>query len=231
MGAEWKHQLRERAEAAGASLSEEQCAAMARFVELLYAWNKRMNLTRVPMEHALERHLVDSLTIAAAVDMNAGGRALDIGTGGGLPGVPLSIAYPRWHFDLLDGTLKKLRFVDTVADELDLRNLRTIHARAEDLSRTPAAAGRYDLVVARAVAPLDRLAGWMLPFVRPGGRAVAYKSTEAREEIEAAKEAMRAHGGELQNIVTVNLPESGAGRLLVVLRKVEGAGKRGRRLG
>jgi len=231
MGAEWKGQLRGRAEGMGVCLSDEQCAAMARFVEMLYAWNERMNLTRVPNECALERHLIDSLTIGAAMDMDAGGRALDVGTGGGLPGIPLSIAYPQWQFDLLDGTLKKLKFVDAVVVELGLRNARTIHGRAEDLSRTLDAAGRYDLVVARAVAPMDRLAGWMLPFLRPGGRAVAYKSAEAHKEIEAARNTMRAHAGKLEKTVTVRLPDSRAERLLVVLQKVEGAGKRERRFG
>ena len=143
----------------------------------------------------------------------------------------MSIAYPQWQFDLLDGTLKKLKFVDAVVAEVGLRNVRTIHGRAEDLSRTLDAAGRYDLVVARAVAPMDRLAGWMLPFLRPGGRAVAYKSAEAHKEIEAARNTMRAHAGELEKIVTVRLPDSRAERLLVVLRKVEDGGRKGQQRG
>lgn len=205
----------------GVELTEKQGRRLLRFLEELYDWNERLNLTRVPREEAIERHIVDSLTVACAIDMRRAGMALDIGTGAGLPGVALAVAFPHWHFDLIDGTRKKITFVQHVVDILDLPNIRAIHARAEDLARTATAVRRYDLVVARAVAPMSRLVRWMLPFVRSGGVAVAYKSGDALEEIQSAEDAVRQHGCQLAEVVAVTLPLTNTERRLAVMRRGE----------
>jgi len=219
MDTEWLNVLRSGCVALGVGMDERQIQQCGRFCQMLYDWNTRLNLTRIPAPEANELHILDSLSIGAAVDMSRGGLGLDIGTGAGVPGIPLCIAWPSWRFVLADGTAKKLRFVDAALTELQLTNAETVHARAEDLARNRAMQGRFDLVVARAVAPMKKLAKWMLPFVRAGGRAVAYKSGDAMDEIRDAEPGIRDSGGTVSSVVRVRLPISGAERALAVIAR------------
>lgn len=228
MDVEWTHRLMNGAQEMGIELPEHRAELLARYCELLYAWNEKLNLTRVPACDALERHILDSLALAVAVKIDAGWRGLDLGTGAGLPGIALCVAFAFESFVLMDGTAKKLRFVDIAIAELGLANASTLHARAEDAARGDSLAGAFDLVVARAVARMDRLASWMLPLVRPGGLAVAYKTAGVADELRLAETAIRKHQGIIVEVVTVRLPVTGVERCLVVMRK-RSVGTRGRR--
>jgi 16S rRNA (guanine527-N7)-methyltransferase len=217
--ADIESQLLAGAEAFGLSLSADQTAQCVRYLELLYDANRRMNLTRVPPEQAATLHLLDSLAVCRAVEVSAARRLLDVGTGAGLPGVPLKIVFPLLRVTLLDATRKRLNFLDSVIADLGLSGISTIHARAEELALSPSHRGAYDLVTARAVARLDRLAGWMLPFVKPDGSAVALKSGGAEAEIAEAEAAIRRSGGIAARTVRLTLPGTDITRLLVVLRR------------
>ncbi len=204
----------------GVLLTPEQVRAMARFLDMLYESNARFNLTRVPRSSADELHIADSLAPLGALRLRPAGRALDIGTGAGLPCIPLAIALPGWHFTALDGTRKKVEFVRAVAEALGLDNVAAVHGRAEEYIRGSACAGSFDLVLARAVAPLPRLVDWMLPFLAKGGRAVAYKTQDTDEELRAAEPSVRRHACRVEKIMDLALPFSGARRRLVVVRRV-----------
>lgn len=144
-----------------------------RMLEGLYReWNARINVvSRKDIDHLYERHVLHSLAIAAWVDFAEGLEVVDIGTGGGFPGIPLAIYFPDVRFCLVDSVGKKLKVVDAVVEALQLRNVETRHARAEEIRDR-----RFDFAVSRAVAPLRELWGWSRPLLRNERRMEAFKN-------------------------------------------------------
>ena len=191
-------------------LTGTQIDQFVRYADLLVEWNAtRMNLTRLvsPRDIAV-KHFLDSLALLTVYSPPEGARVMDVGTGAGLPGLALKIARPDLPVTLLDSTAKKLLFCRAVADELGLDAVETVHARAEDAGRQPALAGQFDLVVARAVAPLATLLPWLAPFAAPGGRIAALKGTGVSEEMAAARPVARRLGLALNSPAAVTLPEA-----------------------
>lgn len=207
------------ASAFGLTLDAPLLARFFRFAALLEQGNRRLNLTRVRPEDYVTLHFLDSLALAAIHRPAPGARILDVGTGAGMPGVPLALAFPDTRVTLLDGTRKRLLFLEEVLADMGVTNAHTLHGRAEELARNPQYKTQYDLVTARAVAPLDALAGWLLPFARPGGLVVAYKSREAQPEIENARLAIAAQSGILEQVADITLPGTDIARKLVLIRK------------
>lgn len=203
------------------ALSDHQVDNFIRYGELLHEWNQKMNLTRVPPEEFVLLHFIDSLSLFHAIEIPLGGKVLDVGTGAGLPGIPIKIARPDLRVHLLDSLRKRLDFLRLVGQELGLQELHFHHGRAEDLAKERALAGKFDLVTARAVARLDTLLGWLLPFVSVGGYAIALKSQHVEEEILEALDVMEELGGELEGLVELMLPGSEIPRKLIVVRKVK----------
>lgn len=191
-------------------LTDTQIAQFVRYAELLVEWNAtRLNLTRLTAPHDIAvKHFLDSLAVLKARDIPRSARVMDLGTGAGLPGLALKIARPDLAVTLLDGTAKKLAFCRAVADDLGLTGVTTLHARAEDAQRLDHQAAAYDLVLARAVAPLERLLPWCAPFVQNGGCAVALKGASAAAELQAALPMARRLGLVLLPLIAITLPEA-----------------------
>lgn len=162
---------------------------------------------------------MDSLAVLTRVSVAAGERLLDVGTGAGLPGIPLAIAAPDAEVVLLEAVRKKVGFLEGVVRELGLANVRVVWGRAEEFGRREGYRESFDRVAARAVAPLRELVEYTLPFVRLGGLFVAWKGPKAGEEIEEALGAIGVLGGKLQAVEEYRLPRGGDRRYLVVVRK------------
>ena len=202
-----------------------QLAQFARYAALIAEWNEtRMNLTSLsaPRDVAV-KHFLDSLALLTVTAPPTGASLLDVGTGAGLPGLALKIARPDLRVTLLDSTAKKLLFCRAVADDLGFADIQTVHARAEDAAKRPELAGRFDVVTARAVAPLAKLLPWLAPFVGPAGLAVAFKGAGVSEEMADALPIARRLGLRLAPSAPFPLPEADEPtvRHLVVARRKE----------
>lgn len=215
----------------GLVLSPTQVAAFDQFTDELLAWNERFNLTAVTDREQVEiRHYLDSLALLpalAALDgvplanlLGRGLRAVDVGAGAGLPGLALRIACPKLRLSLIEATGKKVRFIEHVAQMLGLTDVQPIQGRAEELALREPYRAAYDLVVARAVAPLPTLVEYLLPLARRGGRVVAYKGSAAHEEAMAAEYAIGVLGGHLRKLIPVEVPGLVETRCLVIIDKV-----------
>ena len=176
-----------RLEAVGASVSPSMLAQLGDYLARLLAMNEQMNLTAIKgAESAWERHVRDALTLLPLIaDQPAGSLLVDIGSGGGIPGIPLAIARPDLRVSLVEATQKKCAFLVAVSAAIGLTNV-TVHAeRAEDLGKSKLR-GAFDVVTARAVARLAALAPLVLPFARPGGLVLLIKGQRADEELAEA---------------------------------------------
>jgi 16S rRNA (guanine527-N7)-methyltransferase len=190
-----------------------------RFVELLLAGNRRLNLTRVTSADDVARlHLLDSLAALPEIDLMAPGRAIDLGSGGGLPALPLAMARPEVRWTLVDSVAKKASILREFVEALGLANVTVIADRAEALGRDPSHRQRYDLATARACAALPVLAELALPLVAIGGWLLAWKGplTEADDEVRRGRAATGQLGGGRLRIVDPGLPALGGHRFVTV---------------
>ena len=210
-------------------LSDPQIAQFERYFHLLVLWNERLNLTAITgYEDVQIKHYLDSLVslpllaeeFGVALPLTRPLRAVDVGTGAGFPGLPLKIVAPALAMTLMDGTQKKVNFLQEVATALGLASVNFVTGRAEELGRQDAYRERFDLVTARAVAPLNTLVEYLLPLVAVNGLAVVYKGPGAPEEFAAARQAIRLLGGETVRFAPATVPFLNEGRFVLLVKKV-----------
>ena len=199
-------QLLNRARAAGLPLNREQADKIEAYHRMLTEANARFNLTRVPADEAeaIDRNYLDCLT-PLKFGLRDVANAIDVGSGAGFPGIPLAICMPDTHFVLLDSLGKRVDFLNDVIFALTL-NAEAIHLRAEDGARRPELRESFDLATARAVAPLNLLAEYLLPFVRVGGTMLAYKGPTLEDELAAAANALSVLGGRVARTERAEIP-------------------------
>ena len=199
----------------------EKTELLLSYLDMVLERNEHINLTAVrDRDEAVVKHLADSLAVTDLPEYREAGSVIDVGTGAGFPGALLAIVSPEKEFCLLDSTLKRLRVIDEFANTLGLLNIRTVHARAEEINRKTEYSGSFDLCISRAVASLDKLAGWCLPFVKTGGSFISYKGNSYADEIEEAGNILRRHGAELLRVEQYkNAPADIAGHVLLVFSK------------
>ncbi|MCX2727456.1 16S rRNA (guanine(527)-N(7))-methyltransferase RsmG [Thermomicrobium sp. 4228-Ro] len=216
--------VRRALERLGEPFSPERERAFCRYAELLLEWNQRVNLTGLEDWPSIERRLiVESLALLPWVDRACNGvptcRMIDVGSGAGVPGIPLALVRPQLAVTLLDATAKKVRFLEHVVQELRLQHVRPIHERAETLAHRPDHRGRYDLATARALAHLATALELTLPFLRPGGLALFPKGTEIEQELAESRSALDQLGGELLAVDSLPLADlGGTASTIVVVR-------------
>lgn len=206
-------------QASGVPVAETSVKKLNRYLEMLIDWNGRMDLTSVPPKEMPERHFLDSLLPLTQAGLFPEGVSLiDVGTGAGFPGLALAIALPGCRVSLLEAMQKRCQFLQAVCDELGLANVRVIQSRAEITGREPEHREQYDRAVARAVAPLNVLCEYLLPFVMPGGMALCWKGPAAEEEMADGAFAAQALGGEMDGII--DLPRIDTRHVIVPVKKI-----------
>ena len=204
----------------GVELSAETLAAFDRYGALLRSWNERVNLvSKASLAKIETRHILDSLTAVLALGGAPSGKVIDVGAGAGFPGLPVKIVYPAIDLTLVEATAKKARFLEAAIDGLGLEGAAVAAERAETLGQAPEYREAFDVVLARALAPLPVLAELTLPFCRRGGVVVAYKSPGVEDEAAEARVAIKLLGGAAARIVEVPASVSGDPRTLVVIEK------------
>ncbi|MBR3763811.1 MAG: 16S rRNA (guanine(527)-N(7))-methyltransferase RsmG [Clostridia bacterium] len=181
---------------------------LLRYHAMLMDWNTRMDLTAVTEEaEMIDKHYVDSLIALKTPGLiPQTGRLIDVGTGAGFPGLPLALACPQLQVTLMDAQKKRLNFLQAVIDELQVRNVTLVHARAEDGAQFPQHREKYDVAVARAVASLAVLSEYLLPFVRVGGKAVCWKGPALQEEMQQGRRAAHVLGGRVEEPISAVIP-------------------------
>lgn len=216
--------FQQEAAALGVPVSDAQRAMFERYHALLVETNRTTNLTRIVDEKdAILKHYLDSLLFLQLVPAELQEeplRFIDVGTGPGIPGLPLLIMRPHWTGVLLDSVGKKVAFMKEAAEALGLVGAAPTHARAEDLGQDPAYRETFDLSFARALAAMPELAELCLPFVKPGGLMVVSKGAKGPEELAAAARAFATLKGEVASEATRQLPEEAGERHLYVIKKV-----------
>jgi 16S rRNA (guanine527-N7)-methyltransferase len=204
----------------GITLTENQIRIFSRYEESLLEGNRRLNLTAITGREEIRlKHFLDSLSCLRVMKPKPGTRVIDVGTGAGFPGIPVKIGAPGIQLTLVESTGKKADFCRRLVEQLQLRDVTVLHARAEDVGRDPAHRERYDWAMARAVADLSILAEYLLPMVRIGGCALAQKGESGPAEAQAAVQAVELLGGTVEKITPVELPGIAEARYLIVIRK------------
>ena len=211
-------ELKDKANQIDIILEEKQIENFYKYMNLLLEWNEKMNLTAItePNEVIL-KHFIDSLTISNLIEKEQ--KVIDIGTGAGFPGIPLSIVNNE-NITLLDSLNKRIIFLEEVINKLELKNIKAVHSRVEEFAKNKKEREMYAIATSRAVAPLNVLLEYLLPLVKVGGRCICMKGSNI-EEIDEAKNALKVLGGEIEKIEKITLPESDIIRNIIIVKKVK----------
>lgn len=203
----------------GISIDDDKIMQFQKLAELLVEQNKTMNLTAITDPDGIAvKHFADSISVLTATEFPENARVLDVGTGAGFPGIPLLIMRPDLDLTMLDSTAKKLKYVANTVNELGL-SANVLHTRAEEAGQSKEYRETFDIVCSRAVAALNVLCEYCLPFVKVGGYFAAMKAAKAQEEIDGAKAAIKLLGGKIVEEKSFRLSDGGE-RNIIIIKKI-----------
>lgn len=215
---EFKNIIIEEGKVYNLEFNDKQIDNLYNYMTGIIAWNDKVNVTAIVDEKMfIVKHFIDSLTINSYIKGKE--RIIDIGTGGGFPGIPLKILNEKSNFTLIDSVNKKLNVIRDITSRMEISNLEVIHARAEDLANKDEYREKYDVATTRAVSNLSTILEYMLPFVKVGGIAVCMKGPNYIDELNEAKKAIEVLGGKFEKIETFNIDDSE--RNIIIIKKVK----------
>lgn len=197
------------------------CDKFAQYMEGILSWNEKVNLTSITdRQEFVKKHFMDSILCAGGAEIQAARQIIDVGTGGGFPGIPLAILYPDKDFVLVDSLQKRVQIISQLCSQIGIQNVSAIHGRAEDLA-SPKGNYReqFDVCISRAVANMSTLVEYCLPFVKVGGFFIAYKGPEYASELFSAHYAIQVLGGEYSRTEQRHLEEFDLDHKLIYIKK------------
>lgn len=190
-----------------------------KYMQLLLEWNEKINLTTiVEPEQIIVKHFLDSLTIKKYIEDEK--NIIDVGTGAGFPGMPLAIEKNN-NITLLDSLNKRINFLNDVKEKIGLENVVTVHSRAEDAAKDKKYRECFDYAVSRAVAPMNVLSEYLLPFVKVGGKVICMKGPNVKEEMDNSEKVAKILGGKIEKVEELEIPEIDMKRTVVIVKKTE----------
>ena len=210
----------------GLEFTELQYEQFIKYMRLLQEWNEKINLTAITEdEEVVKKHFIDCIKAFKSEQIKSAKTIIDVGTGAGFPGLPIAIMNPNVEVTLLDSLNKRINFLNLVVRELGLKNVKTIHSRAEDGARKPELREKFDVATSRAVANMAVLSEFCMPYVKKGGYFVALKGPAIDEELENGSNAIKILGGELQGIIEISIEETDLKHNIVEVKKVKNCPK------
>jgi 16S rRNA (guanine527-N7)-methyltransferase len=205
----------------GLEFNEKKYGSFMRYKDLIKEWNQKINITAIKEdEEIVKKHFIDSIKVFKFKELKHAKNVIDIGTGGGFPGIPMKIMKPEMNIVLLDSLNKRIKFLNEVIKDLKLEKIKAIHGRAEDFAQETQYREKFDIAVSRAVANLTVLSEFCIPYVKVGGYFVAMKGPAAEEEIKCSKNAIRMLGGRIEHIEKVQIEDSDLNHNLVIIKKI-----------
>lgn len=203
-------------------LTEEKFNKFIIYKNLIKEWNKLINLTAiVEDEQIIKKHFIDCIKAFKVEEFKKAKSIIDVGTGAGFPGIPLAIMREDVNITLLDSLNKRINFLNTVINKLELNNVRTIHSRAEDGSRNIRLREKFDIATSRAVANMSVLAEFCIPYVKKDGYFIALKGPSIDNELDVAQNSIKVLGGNLINLVEIEVEDTNLKHNLVVIKKIK----------
>lgn len=205
----------------GLEFTELQYEQFIKYMRLLQEWNEKINLTAITEdEEVIKKHFIDCIKSFKSEPIRKAKAIIDVGTGAGFPGLPIAIMNQNVKVTLLDSLNKRINFLNLVVKELGLKNVTTIHSRAEDGARKPELREKFDVATSRAVANMAVLSEFCMPYVKKGGYFVALKGPAIDEELENGKKAIKILGGELKEIIEISIEETDLKHNIVEIKKI-----------
>ena len=192
------------------------------YMEGIISWNEKVNLTSITdKDEFIVKHYIDSVMCVPCKEFQNAEKIIDVGTGGGFPGIPLALAAPDKEFVLMDSLNKRIKIINQLCEEIGITNVTAVHARAEELAKNKQHRQKYDLCVSRAVANLSTLSEYCLPFIKQGGWFLSYKGPDTDKELSDAKKAIKILGGQIDREELASLESSGLEHKIIYIKKVK----------
>lgn len=211
--------LKEESTLINVMLNDKQIQDFYKYMNMLIQWNEKINLTAIiEPKDIIIKHFVDSLTISKYIKDEM--KIIDIGTGAGFPGIPIKIKNEKVEITLMDALNKRINFLEEVIKKNNLKNIETLHGRAEEFGKNTKYREKYDMCITRAVAKMNILVEYMMPFIKKDGICICMKGIEVEEELEKSKNAIKELGGKIEQIDKLTLLENENNRNIIVIKKI-----------